>query len=238
MAPAPSSVAAWMGLAALSLGGCVPRPQMCLSEPECGAQGSCVAGRCVGHGAVAAISTARRVLVDPVDAAFIRRGDGPAPRVARIGGDGGGVLLLRFAVDLPPEATVLEAYLILVRPADADVEPPVVALRAARIVEPWDSASVTWARQPRLVDPGTPLTRARSTSGPLVRVDVRDVVLAWRRRARDDFGLAIVADGKGSVGLAFALDPRIASQADRGELALEVPASGPFSGPTLELYVK
>jgi hypothetical protein len=251
-----------LAAALLALASCVPRAQMCVSEPECGAQSSCVAGRCVGHGAVAAISTARRLLVDPLDAAYVRRGgEVRDPPFAVLGADDGGVLLLRFSVDLPLEAEVLEAYIVLERAPGVDSDPTLLALHALRVVQPWDGRSVTWGRQPLLVDVGAPVSRVRSSSGPLVRLDVRDIVARWRRRERDDFGVAVMAERPAGRGLPFALRPVGALPAAAREPA---PAEGapsspgrddealalvsgalvsgaggaPFGGPELELYVK
>jgi hypothetical protein len=228
---------------------------MCVSEPECGAQSSCVAGRCVGHGAVAAISTARRVLVDPLDVGYVHRGaEVRNPAIATLGAEDDGVLLLRFSVDLPLEAVVLEAYIVLARAADVDSDPTLLALHALRVVEPWDGRSVTWGRQPRLVDVGAPVSRVRSSAGRLVRLDVRDIVGRWRRRGRDEFGVAVAAERRAGRGLAFALRPTGApfpAARDPGpgegppqpaddELAdrLAAASPGPFGGPELELYVK
>jgi hypothetical protein len=242
-----------LAAAFLAATSCVPRAQMCVSEPECGAQSSCVGGRCVGHGAVAAISTARRVLVDPLDVGYVHRGgEAQDPGIATLGADDDGVLLLRFSVDLPLEAVVLEAYIVLVRAADVDSDPTLLALHALRVVEPWDGRSVTWGRQPLLVDVGAPVSRVRSSAGPLVRLDVRDIVGRWRRRERDEFGVAVAAERRAGRGLGFALrpsgaplpparDPRPGegTPAD-DELAdrLAAPSAGPFGGPALELYVK
>jgi hypothetical protein len=114
-----------------------------------------------------------------------------------------------------------------------DSDPVPVALHAVRIVEPWDSESVTWARQPRVADVGAPLTRVRPASGPLVRIDVRDIVSRWRRRERDEFGVMVLSDDKSPSGMPFALRPLPA----RADPFLEgsTPA---LTGPVLELYVK
>jgi hypothetical protein len=244
-----------LAAAVLAVAACVPRAQMCVSEPECGAQSSCVAGRCVGHGAVAAISTARRVLFEPLDVGYVHRGtEAPDPTIATLGDDDDGVLLLRFAVDLPLEAFVLEAYIVLARAPDVDSDPTLLALHALRVAEPWDGRSVTWGRQPLLVDVGAPVSRVRSSAGPLVRLDVRDIVGRWRRRRRDEFGVAVAAERRAGRGLAFSLRPSgapappardpVSGEGAPGaaddELAdrLTARSPGPFGGPALELYVK
>jgi hypothetical protein len=221
MASSPSfDLARPLVFLALLLSACVIPPRMCAAGTDCGAQASCVAGRCVAHGATAAIDTARRLLFSPVDIAYLRRdadtGDGAT---ARLGGvrDARAMVLLRFSASLPPEATVLEAYIVLERSTDIDADPTPIALRAERVVDPWDSRSISWARQPRVEEGGATVTRVSAAAGPLVRLEVRGLVQRWRRRTGDDFGVAVVADGESATGMAFALE-RV--------------------GPRLELYVK
>jgi hypothetical protein len=213
----------WAVGGALACAACIPRPEMC-SQSECGAQSSCVAGRCVGQGAVVAISTARRLVVDPVAVACVRCGEtsGRIPATVRLGPASGAIVLLRFALDLPAEASVVEAYLDLERVDVGDVEPTPVALHAVRVTAPWDERTVTWASLPLLADVGAPVTRVRSASGARVRVDVQALVQRWRRRERDEFGIAVVGDGAGAAAMAFALRPTAAAS----------------HAPELELYVK
>jgi hypothetical protein len=218
---------------ALLLGvSCVPQPRMCAAERECGGHASCVAGRCVAQGATAAIDNGRRLLFAPVDAAFVSRngccGDDVASGadLATLGRarDGGALALLRFDVTLPPEAVLLEAYVLLERATDVDADPVAIDLHAARIADAWDSGSVTWARAPRLEEVGAPITRVSADAPPLVRLEVRDLVQRWRRRGGADFGVALVAEGTSATGVAFAWRAR---QGDKLE-----------PGPRLELYVR
>ncbi len=234
---------------------------MCASELDCGAQASCVAGRCVARGATAAIDSARRLLVEPVDVAYVRPGAGAAgSSIAVLGSraDGGSMILARFSVQLPPESNVLEAYLVLERATDVDADPGSVLLGTARIVDPWDSRTLSWARQPRLEEAGSPVTPAASWAGPLVRLDVRTIVQRWRRRVGDDFGIAVVAEGRSGAGVAFALSPRHRGRFDPVLAPEPPPSPQPLSaleprpapasavaepraelvGPRLELYVK
>jgi hypothetical protein len=234
---------------------------MCAAEADCGSRASCVAGRCVAHGATAAIDTARRLLFFPVDLAYMRRDanlrDATTATLGRAR-DGGAVVFLRFSVALPPEANVLEAYLVLERAIDIDADPTPVAMRAVRIVDPWDGRTASWARQPRVEEVGAPVTRVSPVSGPLVRLDVRALVQRWRRRGAEDFGVAVAADEESSTGIAFALVPAVGAKYDPnlatveplappGQSSLESHAASPSSvaqpggevaGPRLELYLK
>jgi hypothetical protein len=219
------------------LAACTPPPRMCAQESDCGAQASCVAGRCVAHGATAAVDTARRLLFEPVDVGHVRRGDAGdrAATDATLGRAGEPtVTLLRFALSLPPEANVVEAYLLLERDESVDADPAPLALHAARVSQRWDARSLTWANQPRIEEVGAPVTRVDPRGGPLVRLDVREIVRAWRKRSGEDFGVALVVDGESATGLAFALAPRRAGRPG-------TPGDGavaPVAGPRLELYVR
>jgi hypothetical protein len=185
---------------------------MCAQESDCGAQASCVAGRCVVHGATAAIDNARRMLVDPVDVGWVQQGDTPTagvtPAVATLGRAGDpGIAFLRFSLPLRSEVKVVEAYLLLERASDFDTDPSPIALHAARVISRWDSRSLSWAHQPAVEEVGAPVTLVTASGGPLVRVDVREIVQRWRRRDRDELGLALVAEGQSVSGVALALAP-------------------------------
>ena len=215
----------------------MPLPRMCTSGGDCGAASSCVAGRCVAQGAAVAISTARRVLYDPVEVGYVRRGGEPElPAIAALGRGDGGLAFLRFSVPLPPETGVVEAYLLLDRVTDVDSDPEPIALHAVRVIDPWDERSLSWAVQPRVEEVGSPVTRVLPASGALVRLDVRVLVERWQHRRGSDFGLAVVTDAPGGAphgrGMAFALAP---SGGGWGEArARDVGARAP----RLELYLR
>ncbi len=209
-------VAGLVGLAA-SLG-CAHRPAMC--SRTCDDGFACVAGECLRTGTVPDVEAvdkfglykARRLVLAPTDVVRLAPGDdapkmGAAPRLATLGRarDASSLLLLRFALDLPPDVTVLDAQVVLDRAPAIDADPTPIALHAARISEPWDAQRVSWGRAPRLNDARSPLTTvddARSS----VRIDVRLLVQRWRRHAADDQGIAIVADRASVTGIAFALE--------------------------------
>jgi hypothetical protein len=216
---------------------CTPPPRMCAQESDCGAQASCVAGRCVAHGATPAIDTARRLLVAPVDVAYVARGDSArGGAIATLGrASDPAITFLRFSVPLPPEVSVLEAYVVLERVSSIDVDAAPIALHAARVTSAWDGASLSWATQPRIEEIGSPVTRVSPGAGTLVRVDVRELVQRWRRRSRDELGVAIVSDFESPTGIAFALAPSDVAR-DRDDPILG--ARRQLGGPKLEVYVK
>jgi hypothetical protein len=234
--------APFAALVALSAA-CVPPPRMCVVETECGSQSACVAGRCVARGATPAIDSARRLLFSPIDVGWTHRGGGEttdgSPAVGTLGRGDGAVLLLRFALPLPRETTVLEAYLLLDRIPDATTDPATLALHTARVVSAWDSRSLTWGSQPSIEEVGAPVTRIAGGAGTTVRLEVRELLQRWRKRERDDFGVAVVADGRSATGITFALAPYDVP-ADRRDPVLAA-AGGPRSqleGPRLEAYVR
>jgi len=220
-----------------------------------------VAGRCVAHGATPAIDSARRLLFAPVDVGYVRRGDGARDATfATLGRSGEpAVVYLRFSVPLAPEASVLEAYVLLERATSVDADAVPLALHAARVTTSWDARSLSWATQPQVEEIGSPVTRVSPGAGPLVRLDVRELVQRWRKRGHDELGLAVETDGESVTGVAFALapadgahdrdDPVLASQASsaQGASPFESRAASPAAvgdprrqlrGPELELYVK
>src|SRR5947209_3537067 len=97
-----SSTTMIAGALAVSVG-CAPRARMCTASSECATQSACVAGRCQPDkpNVKPAIDAARRVVVHPVDLAYVRRGDGPSggalPPLFALGTDSA-VLMMRFSV--------------------------------------------------------------------------------------------------------------------------------------------
>ncbi len=267
-APVACAAVAVAGIA-IAASGCATRARMCGAPNECGLGQGCVAGRCMPDGGVPAIQNAKRILVTPVDVAFVRRGDAPnggaLPPVVALGraADAEALLLLRFNVAIPKDATVLEAYVMLERTAAVDSDPTPITLHAARIVDPWDGRSISWALQPRIEETRSPSTTVDPAARALVRLDVRDLVNHWRRHEKSDQGIAVLADTTSATGMAFALtvshesgqmevaEPQGAANPGFGGVGPSAGAAvsdghgtGDFhagaqrSGPRLELYVK
>jgi hypothetical protein len=192
-----------------------------------------------------AIASSRRLMAEPVDVGVVRRGGWPAPEAGTValGRGDGATLLLRFALDLSPDANVLEAYVLLHRVTSIDVDPVAISLHAARITAPWQGLSVSWASQPELAEIGAPISHVPPEGGPLVRIDVHEIVQRWLRRRPGDLGVAILAEGGSASGITFAVRPSAMAleSAGRGSWAGaqgEGDGSASFRGPVLELYVK
>ncbi|MBS2015246.1 MAG: DNRLRE domain-containing protein [Deltaproteobacteria bacterium] len=189
--------------------GCAPRPRMCTASNECAAQSACVAGRCQPEKANVkpAIDASRRMVVRPVDLAYVRRGeDATVPPLFALGKDSA-VLLLRFAVALPESANVVEAYVVLRRSDAVDDDPSPISLHATRIVDGWQGRSTSWGLLPRQAETKAPSTLVEPGGPSMVRLDVRDLVRQWPKHDPRDQGIAVVADNDTRTGTTFALAP-------------------------------
>jgi len=226
--PSPRHAAAALALASAAalFAACATRPRMCEAPTDCGSS-ACVAGRCQPDAGTPAVQSSRRLVFEPVEVAYIppEGGDATAPAIAVLGKDRAR-LFLKFAVPLPPEQEVIEAYVLLSRSDTYDADPSPISLHATRIVEAWSPRSTSWATQPQTEDVRAPKTTVTASGRPLVRLDVRELVQKWRRRDARDQGIAVVAERPSATGMAFALAPR------------EAEGSGVVRGPILELYVR
>lgn len=203
-----------------------------------------------------AVDTAKRLVVRPIDIAYVRRGDEPnhgaLPPIVTLGKDGA-ALLLRFSVAVPDAATLVEAYLVLRRATVVDDDPSPISLHATRIVEPWQGRSTSWALQPRLSEVKAPITTVEPGGSPLVRLDVRELVRRWPRRDPADQGIAVVADLESPSGTTFALtamgesrgtgtdfgfDPGMQRRDGPRSPAAQAPLGSPDVEPYLELYIR
>jgi hypothetical protein len=191
---------------------------------------------------------ARRVVVFADEIAWLRRRNprtepvfaaDTLPEAAPLGraDDGESVLLLRFSVPLPPEVTVVEAYVLLSRAAGGVAGP--VSLHAARVVEPWRAEGLSWGRMPRVEEARGPRTWVSPTSTHLVRIDVSNLVRRWRSHDPRDQGIAIRADNGTTTGVGFWLSaPASEADPDEDDRARRPSPLDAGQSPRLELYVR
>ncbi len=205
---------------------CVERDRLCATTTECGTNAACVAGRCqpqlkddAGRPIPPLIASpqVRRVVVSPTDIAYVSTRTGPNPSdlppVLILGRKGdGAALLLRFAVPIAPEESVVEAYVLLDRADVVEMDPQPISLHAARIIDAWDGRSISYERQPRWEETGSPGTIVSGAGRPLVRIDVRDLATHWKTRDPRDQGLVIVADDTSRTGMSFAAASSVLDQ--------------------------
>jgi hypothetical protein len=230
--------------------GCAPRARMCTASTECADKNACVAGRCQPEKASVkpAIDSARRIVVRPVDVAWVRVGDAPSdgslPPFFSLG-RGGEKLLLRFSVVIPQTANIVEAYVVLRRATVVDDDPTPISLHATRIIESWEGRSTCWAMQPRSAETRSAPTTTVDPSGPsLVRLDVRELVRQWAKRDPLDNGIAIVSENESRTGTTFALTALGAergsdepSRSGRGG-AFDRASVGSITAPDVEPYLE
>lgn len=209
---------ALLGLLLVGCGSATPAAESpCSGTGACPA-GVCVAGRCRDSKEAPAKIEASRVVLPPADLAVLtsRGGDDTLPETVSLGRAGAGraVLLLRFVSTWREDAEIQAAYFVIdpVEGAPLPVTPPTVEI--ARILSPWQSATTTWGRQPRLGLPEPAGTLRVLPAGP-IRLDVTPLVKSWAKHERDDHGLALLVDGDdpngvlASTGLTKGIGPHL-----------------------------
>ncbi|MFO0755856.1 MAG: hypothetical protein U0359_05165 [Byssovorax sp.] len=201
--------AALLGLLGL---GCASAGEAVRACPEgCPAGKSCVVGRCRAPDEPPSPTDTRRLFVPPAEVAVIAssavgRSGAPLPETLALGraGDGTVELLLRFVAPFRDDADVVSAFLVL-DPLDGALPPEGGApFETARILDPWQAATVSWGRQPRLSLPKLAGV-IRPRAGSPVRVDVTALVRAWSERSPDDHGIALIVAGNDPVGGAYGM---------------------------------
>jgi len=234
---------------------CVERDRLCVSTIECGTASACVAGRCqalvkddAGRPIPPEIASpqVRRVVVSPTDVAYVSaHGEGSPsalPPVLVLGREGdGAALLLRFSVPIAPQEAVVEAYVLLDREEIVQTDPQPISLHAARIIDAWDGRSISYARQPRWEETGSPGAIVTGAGRPLVRIDVRDLVSHWKERDPRDQGIVIVSDQTSRTGMAFAATSAVLDEGPTSMLGSAPPdtrARWAAAPPRLELYLR
>jgi hypothetical protein len=197
-------------LAALALAGCTAQladGRACL--PACEAGKACVVGRCRAAEESPAPADTRRVFVVPVDVAVIaERGSQGAglPETIALGraADGTVELLLRFTPTWRDDADVVSAFVVLDPVEGALPSRSPASVETARILEPWQPATVTWGRQPRL-DLPRPAGIVSARPSTSARIDVTPLVRDWSKRLPDDYGIALLVQGSDALGGAFTM---------------------------------
>ncbi len=234
---------------------CVERDRLCASATECGTTSACIAGRCqptlkddAGRAIPPMIASpqVRRVVAAPIDVAYVStsRSGKPSdlPPVLVLGRSGDSArLLLRFAVPIAEEESVVEAYVLLDRADVVESDPNPISLHAARIIDAWDGRSISYARQPRWEETGSPGAIVSGGGRPLIRIDVRDLVTHWKERDPRDQGIVILSDDTSRTGMAFAAASSVIDEGPTSMLGAvpdETRSSWAAAPPRLELYLR
>jgi len=231
---------AWLTLSAAALVACgsASRAAPCSAAAGCGTT-ACVAGRCLSDAGEAALQSSRRIVLDPTDIALIQRGSslaaGALPATATLGrvADGPGALLLRF--DVPADAQIMEAYLLVEHGGEGATGGEGVGVHAERIVGPWEARSVTWRDGPELKDVHAPSFAVLRGSPATLRLDVKPLFLRPRGGEPPDQGIALVVDPRTANGLDVVVIPGVTSPLPGDPDTHDRPVR---HAPRLELYVK
>lgn len=137
------------------------------------------------------------------------RGGGSArgvPEAIAIGqeGSGGTVILLRFSSTWGDDSDVTSAFVVLEPVEGAPLARRAATVEVARILDPWDSATASVGRQPRLSLPEKAAV-SRPREGAPARIDVTNLVREWPKRLADDHGIALLIDGDDALGAAVSM---------------------------------
>jgi hypothetical protein len=199
-----------LALLSFILLGCGASDQKQAQTPCTGAgtcsTGTCVAGRCRPEGAAPTKSNSTRVVLVPRDFTVLTAENdhdaSSTPEAVALGraSTGRALMLFRFVSTWREDADIESAFFVMdaIEGAPLPVAAPTVEI--ARILSPWSSTTTTWGRQPRLGLPEPAGTLRVIPSLPL-RLDVTPSVRAWAKRERDDYGLALLVDGKDENGV-------------------------------------
>lgn len=125
--------------------------------------------------------------------------DSRAPSATLTLGDpeeGPSLLLLRFAVALPPERSIQRALLVLDAMPDCARLPGRVQLELAQVRSRWQPDAVSWSRRPELDMPMRAGAVHATPHRPL-RLDVTKLVRQWGEHRGRYHGLAVLAQGEG-----------------------------------------
>jgi hypothetical protein len=187
--------------------GCGARTAPCVAQETCPAGQTCLAGRCSSMGSELAPPDAQRIVVPASEIAVVssRGNDRPLPSEIPLGRapNGSIVVLLRFPTPWGNRVRIASAFLTLEPLPGSLPESQAVPVSVARVLDPWSSSDVSWARLPRL---SAPEVRALASPSPpkTLRIDVTPIVRRWARGRATDQGLALTAAGEAPAGATYA----------------------------------
>jgi hypothetical protein len=164
--------------ASAGCGGATPAP--CSATSACAEGQACIVGRCRPEAAELAAQTSRRVVLEPTDLAVLEPGADHEPgAVTPLGASGREPVLLIVRFDLPakPEGKLESAFLVFDRDASAPPAPTPVELELATVLDPWSTARVSWANQPRVGSAKARVVAPAASDAPL-RIEVTELLEA------------------------------------------------------------
>jgi hypothetical protein len=183
-------------------------PRVCSERSPCHDGHTCVLGRCRVDGTMPVSLKASRMVFEPEDVGFFAGNEGTAK--AALGStialgkrDRQELLLLRFALSLPEDARLQRALLVLEPFADCVRRPGRVQIELAQVLSPWQSFEVEHNKLPKLSVPMRAPNTSATPPRPL-RIDVTEIVRAWREEPGRYHGLALLAAGESDTGACYA----------------------------------
>ena len=177
-------------------------------------------GRCQPPGRSPISQDAKRLLFAPIDWVKLsarREAQGPTDSEVITLGDpasGDELLLLRFAVKLPPRARVQRAIVVLDPMPQCASRPAEIRLELSQVLSSWRSQSLSWSRQPQISLPMQVATVRALPARPL-RLDVTGQLRQWQEHPHRHHGLGLSAAGTGpgmacyTAGLTAGRGPRL-----------------------------
>ncbi|MCL2822761.1 MAG: DNRLRE domain-containing protein [Polyangiaceae bacterium] len=206
----------------LTAPGCARQARVCATSAACGDGSVCFAGQCRKAKAGVVPLSSQRVVLEPIDVSVVssRRSEINSSYVS-FGKKGWGdvVVLMRFPAPFSDSTRVVSAHLVMDPPPGSTPGPSPVGIRIARVVDPWESGSVTWGTLPTLSSPST-MFWVSSWGGRSLRVDVTGQVRRWREQRGDDHGIALRSAAQNEIGETYSL------------------GTGDGRGPRLDVYVR
>ena len=208
---------AWACSAALQL---PSGATVCSERRPCPSGQSCVMGRCRKKATMPVSTDAPRSTFEPADLAWISadgvRGPDEVGETFVLGkrSDRDAMLLMRFAIALPDDARLQRAVISLDPMPQCVRRPGRIEIEVAHVLSPWRSSQLTAGNQPKL---GLPMRLAETSATPAkpLRIDVTEIVQAWKEHRKRYHGVALSASGESdsgacyTTGLAYGVGPRL-----------------------------
>lgn len=188
-------------LALVACGGTSP----CAVVGDCDAGTLCVLGSCQAGARVPVSDQAKRIVTFPSDAAAIAEtlpGSGHSTLTMGGRGVGDAEILLVFEHQLPLDAKIESAWILLDPAEAATTASDWIEIEARDVPAAFRSDELDWARRPALGRPVS-TTRTRGAEGSSLRLDVTDLVRAWLHAGRREGRVALVARSAADLGATF-----------------------------------
>jgi hypothetical protein len=166
----------------------------------------CIAGACKPKSSPLVSEKTRKLVLDPTDIAVIAGSDRWHDADIPFGRKSAGTvtLLMNFPSPFAETSNIAAAMLVLEPMPGEDSSAHPVRIELSRIIEPWNSAEVSYQRMPAIEPTGKSVLASTWGSRSLY-VDVTEQVQRWREHRSDDRGLALTASASEARGVSYSL---------------------------------